>query len=323
MERYRLISTMDNLSDLFSSLSLSKEDSTVPFVVASLIVASLIDGVQSTSDEKQDETPKKKQEEQKTMNTDAPIAVKRRRPVLIRTAATAAVAAATAAAVAATATTEVTATATVTVPLTVVDRLHALFESHSDPRIRLLRRRDVLQWLFGDFSFLPPIERKNKTQDILALKPLEDVWGQGVVREIRPDLRLDKQWTNLFGEYLCQEIQVALGKNPFIPVTKEGFHPDVETEDQMVEAKAGTYFTTGTAHEKIAGVFFKYADVPVLYGKPLVVVCLGGAERLARDQYGLLAGQKCTPQKQRILEFHRANGVEVVGATELLRRMME
>jgi hypothetical protein len=206
--------------------------------------------------------------------------------------------------------------------VTPVDRLHTLFASHSDERIRLLRRRDVLQWLFGDLSFLPPIEHKNKTQDTLALKPLEDVWGQGVVREIRPDLRLEKQWTNLFGEYLCQEIHVALGKNPFVPVTKEGFHPDVETEDQMVEAKAGTYFTTGTAHEKIAGVFFKYADVPVLYGKPLRIVCLGGAERLARDQYGLLAGDKCTPQKQRILEFHRENGVEVVGATELLMRMI-
>jgi len=295
---------MDNLSDLFSSLSLSKEESALsalpsdePVVVPSLVVHSL-------EDETQEKTPEKKQEireEQKTMNADSQTTVKRRRPVLARTTA---------------------ASAANATEATIVDRLHALFASHSDPRIRLLRRRDVLQWLFGDMSFLPPIERKNKTQDILALKPLEDAWGQQVVREIRPDLRLEKQWTNLFGEYLCQEIQVALGKNPFIPVTKEGFHPDVETEDQMVEAKAGTYFTTGTAHEKIAGVFFKYADVPTLYGKPLLIVCLGGAERLARDQYGLLAGQKCTPQKQRILEFHRANGVEVVGATELLRQMI-
>lgn len=305
---------MDNLTDLFSSLSLSKEESALPalpseepVVVPPPVVHSLEDEIQET----QEKTPEKKQEEQKTMNTEAPTTVKRRRPVLVRAAATTDVAAANA-----------TAAASTDVPRTAVNRLHALFESHPDERIRLLRRRDVLQWLFGDLSFLPPIERKNKTQDILALKPLEDVWGQQVVREIRPDLRLEKQWTNLFGEYLCQEIQVALGKNPFIPVTKEGFHPDVETEDQMVEAKAGTYFTTGTAHEKIAGVFFKYADVPTLYGKPLVIVCLGGAERLARDQYGLLAGDKCTPQKQRILEFHRANGVEVVGATELLMRMI-
>jgi len=304
---------MDNLSDLFSSLSLSKEESALPAPPPAL--PSAIPVV---------ETPEKKQEEQKTMNAETTTAVKRRRPVLVRaSAASSAASAASAASSAASAASSAASAASTDVPLTAVVRLHALFASHSDERIRLLRRRDVLQWLFGDLSFLPPIERKNKTQDTLALKPLEDAWGQAVVREIRPDLRLEKQWTNLFGEYLCQEIQVALGKNPFVPVTKEGFHPDVETEDQMVEAKAGTYFTTGTAHEKIAGVFFKYADVPTLYGKPLLVVCLGGAERLARDQYGLLAGDKCTPQKQRILEFHRASGVEVVGATELLRRMME
>ncbi len=300
---------MDNLTDLFSSLSLSKEESALPALPSDEPVVVPPPVVHSLEDETQEKTPEKKEEEQKTMNAEATTIVKRRRPVLVRPSASSANA------------TDATAAST-DVPLTVVERLHALFESHPDERIRLLRRRDVLPWLFGDLSFLPPIERKNKTQDILALKPLEDTWGQGVVRAIRPDLRLEKQWTNLFGEYLCQEIQVALGKNPFVPVTKEGFHPDVETEDQMVEAKAGTYFTTGTAHEKIAGVFFKYADVPTLYGKPLVIVCLGGAERLARDQYGLLAGQKCTPQKQRILEFHRANGVEVVGATELLMRMI-
>ncbi len=305
---------MDNLTDLFSSLSLRTEKKQeVVCSEPSILPPHSVQEV-PLEDETQEKTPEKKEEEQKTMNAEAPTTVKRRRPVLVR--------AASAAAAAATDVTADTAAASTDVPLTAVNRLHALFESHPDERIRLLRRRDVLQWLFGDLSFLPPIERKNKTQDILALKPLEDTWGQGVVRAIRPDLRLEKQWTNLFGEYLCQEIQVALGKNPFVPVTKEGFHPDVETEDQMVEAKAGTYFTTGTAHEKIAGVFFKYADVPTLYGKPLRIVCLGGAERLARDQYGLLAGQKCTPQKQRILEFHRANGVEVVGATELLMRMI-
>ena len=183
--------------------------------------------------------------------------------------------------------------------------------------IILLRKKEVIQWMFGDTSFLPAIHKKNKTRDIVENKKGEDEWGRSVMKERRPDLTLDGQWTNRFGEYIAEEMHSLLGKNVTKPVKKLHFQPDWETADAIVEVKAGTYFTTGTAHEKILGVPFKYADIPALYGKPLKVLCIGGAEPMARG-YGLFPGEACTPARQRQLDFWREGGIEFIEATQLL-----
>jgi len=188
-------------------------------------------------------------------------------------------------------------------------------------KIVLLRQKEVVQWLFGDLSFLPPIEKKNKTADEAVLKVLEDKWGQTMLKIRRPDLKLDKQWTNKFGEHLCEELYSLLGKTVSKPVKKEHYQPDSEVEDAIVEAKAGTFHTGGTAGEKILGCPFKYAEIPDLYGKPLKIVCMGGAEKICRESYGNLPGSKCTPQKKRFLDFFRENRIEFIGASDILRSL--
>ena len=47
--------------------------------------------------------------------------------------------------------------------------------------IVLLREKEVVQWLFGDLSFLPTIEKKNKTADEAQYKKLEDKLGQDML----------------------------------------------------------------------------------------------------------------------------------------------
>ncbi len=145
------------------------------------------------------------------------------------------------------------------VELSDVDKIHLYIMSNPSDSIKLLRNKEVIQWLFEDFSFLPAIEKKNKSVDTKKYKELEDIWGQKVMKSRRPDLELDGQWTNKFGEHLCEEIYGLLGKTVTKPVKKEGKQPDSETEDAIVEVKAQTYFTTGTAGEKIMGVPFKYS----------------------------------------------------------------
>ncbi len=192
----------------------------------------------------------------------------------------------------------------------------------SDDRIVLLRNKDVLQWLFGDLSFLPPIEKKNKTQDTKKLKVLEDEWGRKMLKTRRPDLKLDKQWTNKFGEHLCEELLLLLGKTVSKPVKKDHYQPDLETEDGIWEAKAETFFTEGTAGEKILGCPFKYAEIPELYEKPLTILCMGGAEKACREQYGNLPGAKTSVQKKKFLEFFKENRIEYIGATDILKRFL-
>jgi hypothetical protein len=194
-------------------------------------------------------------------------------------------------------------------------------ETIDNPAIVLLRQKEVIQWLFGDLSFLPDIEKKNKTKDTEKYKVLEDKWGQAMLKIRRPDLKLDKQWTNMFGEHLTEELYTLLGKTVTKPVKKEHFCPDREVDDSILESKVGTYFTTGTAHEKILGCPFKYAEVPDLYGKPLKILCMGGAEKICRENYGNLPGKKFSPQKKAFLDFFKEKGIEYVGASDILRSL--
>lgn len=185
-------------------------------------------------------------------------------------------------------------------------------------KIVLLRNKEVLQWLLGDLSFLPQIEHKNKTADTAKYKVLEDEWGRRVTKVRRPDLKLDKQWTTCFGQHVAEEILMLMGKKVSKPIPQHGYDPDREVDDAIWEVKTETYFTEGTAGEKILGCPFKYAEIPSLYGKPLKILCMGGAEKSCRTQYGNLPGVKCSPQKQKFLDFFRENQIDFVGATDLL-----
>lgn len=192
---------------------------------------------------------------------------------------------------------------------------------NEDKRIVLLRQKSVIQWIFGDLSFLvlSDKEKKNITQDRKKYKILEDNWGRKILKIRRSDLKLEKQWTNKFGEHICEEICMLFRKEFKSPKTINGYHPDVEDNDTIWEVKTQTFYTTGTAGEKILGSSFKYAEVPSLYKKPLKILCLGGAEKICRESYGNLPGPRCTPQKKKILDCFAEFGIEFVGATDVLR----
>jgi hypothetical protein len=213
-----------------------------------------------------------------------------------------------------------------TVPVKVDSEMNSVIEkvceyiaSNNNSNIVLLRNKEVIQWLFADLSFLTPIEKKNKTSDEEKYKVLEDKWGRDMLKISRPDLKLDKQWTNVFGENICQEIYILIGKNVSKPKKKEGYLPDWEVDDAIVEAKTQTFNTKGTAGEKILGCPFKYAEIPDLHGKPLKIICIGGAEKICKESYGNLPGLKCSTQKKKFLDFFRENRIEYIGASDILR----
>jgi len=186
--------------------------------------------------------------------------------------------------------------------------------------IPLLSNDEVVRWLFGDLSFLPVVdESSNKTKDTEKRKQHEDDWGKTVMKKRRPDLELKTMWTPKFGEHLCEEMYTLLGHTIKSAKIIDTFKPDFEIQDAILEAKIQTYYTTGTAGEKILGSPFKYAEVPTLYGKPLQIVVMGGAEMHCVHAYGNLPGPKLSPAKQVHLEFLKENGITFVGASNLLR----
>ena len=202
------------------------------------------------------------------------------------------------------------------------ERVHAYILANPHEKVALLCEKTIVQWVFGDCSFLPPIESKNKSADTAVYKKLEDAWGQDILKRRRPDLKLEKQWTNKFGEYIVEEIHHLLGKSPSKPSVKDHLQPDWETDSHILEVKTQTFYTTGTAGEMVMGTPFKYAEVPVLYGKPLHIVCVGGIEALGRNQYGFLVGPQCTPGRRALLDIWKESRIEFLAATDLLLSLL-
>jgi hypothetical protein len=171
-----------------------------------------------------------------------------------------------------------------------------------------------VKWIFGDLSFLNPSFNKTDHKD------LEDKWGREIFKRERPDLKLDKQWTNLFGEYVCREVFLLLNKKVSIPEKKENQKPDLELEDAIIEVKTGTYHTRGTVHEKILGTPFKYSNIPRLYQKPLKIVCIGGAEKKCRE-YEII-GDNIPEEKKEFIQFYKKRNIEYIPITQLLLSLL-
>ena len=183
-------------------------------------------------------------------------------------------------------------------------------KKHRGDSIILLKQKQVLQWIFDDKSFLPKTEKKN-------LKNVEDEWGKKMLKLKRPDLKLEGQWTNKFGEHIAEELYELLHKNPKTPKKMKKFMPDLETDDNIVEVKTQTYYTEGTAGEKILGTPFKYREIPELYKKPLLIVCIGGAEKMCKENYGILSKNK-DERACKFIDFYKSMDIEYIGITDIL-----
>lgn len=129
-----------------------------------------------------------------------------------------------------------------------------------------------------------PIFKYNKGQLLEKRRENEAKWNMELMKEVRPDLfNKEHSQSSLFGpfgEILVKEYCILKGGFKTDKPEKKGGHElDLETDNNMIEVKTCSYFTTGTAREKIFGVPWKYADVPRLYHKPLLIILLGGDEK--------------------------------------------
>lgn len=190
-------------------------------------------------------------------------------------------------------------------------------KSANNDKIVLLKNKEVLQWMMEDFTFL---NRNNEVKKS-KMKELEDEWGKNIVRELtKKDIK--KMWTGDFGEALCKELLLVLDYNIKNPEKKGHIDPDLETDEYIIEVKNGTYFTGGTAHEKILGIPYKYRDVYKLYNKPLLVVSLGQAEKYCRE-VGFLNGEKELDEKQKeYMDFFNKNNIYFIGSMNLINMIL-
>lgn len=129
-----------------------------------------------------------------------------------------------------------------------------------------------------------PKYKYNKGKLLEKKRENEAKWNMELMKEIRPDLfNKEHSQSSLFGpfgEILVREYFILMGEFKTDKPEKLGGHNlDLETLKEMIEVKTGSYFTTGTAGEKIFGVPYKYRKVPRLYNKPLLIILLGGDKK--------------------------------------------
>ena len=118
-----------------------------------------------------------------------------------------------------------------------------------------------------------------------------------------------KQFTGKLGEHLFLDTlqkHYPPGHIYKPPPGRGRLVPDFVTPDAIYEVKFQMYKSTGTAQEKIMAVPFKYASLPRIYGRPLIVVCMAGAEKWAR-MYGLFGDSKCDDRNKQLEYWKELN----------------
>jgi hypothetical protein len=172
--------------------------------------------------------------------------------------------------------------------------------------IQLLLNPDVIAWIYRDTNFLG---KGSPSQ----LKRNEDAWG----RELTKHPSKKNQWSGPFGERLVAELYRLCG-HPLQPGKKKNhlicdFHGD----DYDLEIKTGTFYTSGTAHEKLLFAGAKYIDA---ISKPLLIVLIGRSQKEGECQ-GLI-GTKQTPSIRAIMDAYSIRRVRFIAFTELLELMI-
>ena len=176
-------------------------------------------------------------------------------------------------------------------------------------KYKLLKNNSVIQRLHGDHSYL-----MNHTYND------EADWGNRLLISYYPN-RSRQLWSHVIGEELCKEIYMLRGDTVSPSSRRCRYLPDLETEKEVIEVKTQSYYHTGSMSEKILGVSFKYIDVPIIYNKPLYIICVGGAEKICREKYGILGVKMTSERKKELLDFYKERGIYYKGATELLEEI--
>lgn len=184
-----------------------------------------------------------------------------------------------------------------------------------------LELADLLNWAQTPFpNGIATHVKSNKEYSVRMLRENarleEKKWGNRVTNQ-----KNNGNWTTSLGENLVFQVLKLLGKNPRRPVEREGYRPDWECDDAIYEVKTRNWTTSGTAGEKVAGVMYKYSDIPDIYGKKLFIVCVAYQEYEYTYGTTKLWGN-ISEKKQAHLDLARENGIQFIKFSELIKPLI-
>ena len=184
----------------------------------------------------------------------------------------------------------------------------------------ILKDLRVYKWLCGDTSFLEGRTLKDR-------EAAESAWGEELKQLLSTPT--DASWTGPVGEYIAAALLTVSGKTVhpkkryyhYDPSDKRTILSDGELDDYVLEVKSQTYFTPGTAGDKIPTVARKYVWVPRVSGKKVWVICLGKAEQIART-YRLFADPTAPEEDKAYQALDARFNIDYLAGTDLLAMAM-
>lgn len=182
--------------------------------------------------------------------------------------------------------------------------------------------RERINWAINPFeNGLTSQIVRTHTQTVAQIrndaKKTEKEWGNKMIGQSN-----NGNWTTKLGEGLVFDILNLLDESPRKPEKKEGcnYEVDWETNNFMVEVKTSNWTISGTAGEKVLGTMYKYSDIPVIYGKKLLIVCV------AYQEYELTYGPtkifgEISDNKKKFIELANSMNIEYVKFSDLVAKV--
>lgn len=156
---------------------------------------------------------------------------------------------------------------------------------------------------------------RSETQTVAQIRESanksEKIWGNSMIGQT-----FNNNWTTLLGEGIVHDTLCKRGEHPRKPDCRGGYQPDWETDNCIYEVKTRNWTTSGTAGEKVLGVPFKYSDVPLLYSKPLCIVCVAYQEWELTNGKTKVFGE-VSERKRRFLDLAESMGITYVKFSDL------
>ena len=120
------------------------------------------------------------------------------------------------------------------------------------------------------------------------------------------------------------DILSFIGENPKKPKKYDNccYQVDWEGDNYIWEVKTRSWTEPGTAGEKVLGTMYKYSDLPLIYNKPLKIVCIGYQEYELSNKNTKIWNVS-SERKKRMLELARSFDIEYIKFSDLVKPFMK
>lgn len=179
---------------------------------------------------------------------------------------------------------------------------------------KILLDGDVLRWSAGDSSFI-------KGKSCVERQKCENAWLNEKIGMANGSGKLGERIANALLSVLGDKVLPGKRIKHYDVNDSRCLIPDAETDTHIIEIKTQTYFTPGTAGEKILAAPRKYNWVPRVSTKKVMIICIAHAEEIAR-RAKLFHGESEAPEDHQYHQLETQQGIEFIAGSDLLKRII-